>query len=94
MDGIDNFIHRQDHINYKLLSQEEAWTKDKWTDSSVPPPHPPPFFLGYEKKRREEHMPDQYNSTIASYLTDKCEHTALYKLSKDVHIKTSKIIII
>ena len=39
-------------------------------------------------------MPDQYDSTIASYCTDKCEHTALYKISKDVYIKTSKIIII
>ena len=30
----------------------------------------------------------------ALYLTDKGEHTALYKICKDVYIKTSKIIIV
>ena len=79
-------------INYCL--KKKPGLRTNGLSPVYPPPHPPPFFLGYEKKRREEHMPDQYNSTIASYLTDKCQHTALYKLSKDVHIKTSKITII
>ena len=32
--------------------------------------------------------------SIVPYLTSKAEHTMLYKFHKNVHIKTSKIIII
>ena len=32
--------------------------------------------------------------SIALYLTDKGEHTALYKINKNIHIKTSKIMIL
>ena len=33
-------------------------------------------------------------TSITPYLTDKCEHTPLYKINKTVHIRTSKMIII
>ena len=29
--------------------------------------------------------------SIAPYLTDKCEHTALYKINSNVYIKTSNL---